>query len=75
MNWISAAYLIVKRSVGALFNWSLLLLISDLHNHAGVNVFPNQLPGFCDVNGNLWNKVKINSQLYFLMKPILIDTI
>lgn len=59
--WIHTVYLIVKRSVGPLFDWSLFLLISDLNNHAGVDVFPNQLPGFCDVNGNLWNKVKRNS--------------
>lgn len=63
-SWLPAVYLIVKRSVGPFFNRSLFLLISDLNNHAGVNVFPNQLPGFCDVNGNLWNKVKISSQLH-----------
>lgn len=71
-SWIPAVYLIIKRSVCPLFNGGLFLLISDLDNHAGVNVFPNQLPGFCDVNGNLWNKVKINSQLHFLMKPNLL---
>lgn len=68
-SWIPAVYLIVKRSVGPLFDGSLLLLIPDLDNHAGVNVLPHQLPGFCDVNGNLWNKVEINSQVHFLMKP------
>lgn len=72
--WIHIVYLIVKRSVGPLFDWTLFLLISNLNNHAGVDVFPNQLPGFCDVNGNLWNKVKRNSRLYFLMKASLVVT-
>lgn len=63
-SWNPAVYLIVKRGIGPLFNRSLFLFISDLNNHAGVNVFPNQLSGFCDVNGNLENKVRINSQLY-----------
>lgn len=45
--------LIVKRSVGPLFDGSLLLLIPDLDHHAGVDVLPHQLPGFCDVDGNL----------------------
>lgn len=67
--WILWVYLIVKRSIGPFFNRGLFLLISDLNNHAGVNVFPHQLPGFCDVDGDLWNKVKINSQTQFWMSP------
>lgn len=51
--WVLTVYLIVKRSVGPFFDRSLFLLVSDLNNHAGVDVFPNQLPGFCDVNGDL----------------------
>lgn len=45
--------LIVKGSVGSFFDWSLFLLITDLNHHTGVDVFSHQLPGLCDVNGNL----------------------
>lgn len=47
-------YLIVKGSVGPFFDRSVFLLISKLNNHAGVDVISYQLPGFCDVDGNLW---------------------
>lgn len=46
-------HLVVKGSVGPLLNRSLFLLISDLDDHAGVDVFSHQLSGLRDVNGNL----------------------
>lgn len=57
-------YLVVKGSIGPFFDRSLFLLISDLNNHTGVDVFSHQLSGLGDVNGNLWDGQKrIYSQL------------
>lgn len=57
-------YLVVKGSIGPFFDRSLFLLISDLNNHTGVDVFSHQLSGLGDVNGNLWDGQKWNySQL------------
>lgn len=52
-------YLIEKGSIGPLFDWSLFLLIADLNNNTGVDVFSHQLSGLCDVNGNLWDGQKV----------------
>lgn len=57
-------YLVVKGSVGPLFDWSLFLLISDLNDHTGVDVFSHQLSGLSDVDGNLWDKNRLNLYRY-----------
>lgn len=57
---LSNCYLIVKGSVGRFLHRRLFLLISDLDNHAGVNVFTHQLSGLRDVNGNLLVRAKIH---------------
>lgn len=51
-------YLVVKRSVGSFFDRRLFLFIANLNHHAGVNVFPHKLSGFCDIDGNLQDKLQ-----------------
>lgn len=65
-------YLVVKGSVGPLFDWSLFLLISDLDDHTGVDVFSHQLSGLSDVDGNLWDKNHQNlyRYIYFCLYPL-----
>lgn len=56
---IRTFYLIEKGSIGPFFDRSLFLLITDLDNNTGVDVFSHQLPGLCDVYGNLWDGQKV----------------
>lgn len=49
----SSSHLIVKGSVGSLFDCCLFLFVANLNHDTGVDVLTNQLLGLCDVNCNL----------------------
>lgn len=55
-------YLIIKGSIGSFFDRRLLLLVSDLNHHTGVDVLPHQLSGFCDVDGDLQIHEKVQAK-------------
>lgn len=68
-----SSYLVVKGRVGRFLHRRLLLLVSDLDHHAGVDVFSHQLSGLRDVNGNLLVRVKDSPPSFRPQRTLLVQ--